>query len=166
MKSIYDETVEYIVQNQEMFYRLAYSYVRNKDEALDIVQNAICVALEKCNTIKNPSAIRTWFYRVIVNEALQHLRRNKKEISYDPQVMGEELLNEGYEDKLSEEGKEIYHKVMALPPKIKTIIVLRFYEELSLKEIADITQENLNTVKTRLYRGLSELGKTLKEELA
>ena len=77
-----------------------------------------------------------------------------------------ELLNAGYEDKVSEEGKEIYQKVMALPPKIKTIIVLRFYEDLSLKEIAEITQENLNTVKTRLYRGLAELGKTLKEELA
>ena len=166
VKSIYDETVDYIVQNQEMFYRLAYSYVQNKDSALDVVQNAICVALEKCDTIKNPAAIRTWFYRVIVNEALQYLRSHKKEITYDPQIMGEELLKETYEENFETEGNELYQKVMALPPKIKTVIVLRFYEELSLKEIAEITGENLNTVKTRLYRGLAELGKNLKDEMA
>lgn len=166
MKSIYDETVDYIVHNQEMFYRLAYSYVQNKDSALDVVQNAICVALEKCDTIKNPGAIRTWFYRVIVNEALQYLRKHKREISYDPQIMGEELLKQAYEEDFDGGGKELYQKVMALPPKIKTIIVLRFYEDLSLKEIAEITQENLNTVKTRLYRGLAELGKNLKDEMA
>ncbi|MBR5579547.1 MAG: sigma-70 family RNA polymerase sigma factor [Lachnospiraceae bacterium] len=164
VKSIYDETVDYIVKNQEMFYRLAYSYVQNKESALDVVQNAICVALEKCDTIRNPAAIRTWFYRVIVNEALQYLRSHKREISYDPQVMGEELLKQSYEEKFGMEENEIYQKVLALPPKIKTIVVLRFYEDLSLKEIAEITQENLNTVKTRLYRGLAELGKHFKEE--
>lgn len=166
MKSIYDETVDYIINNQEMFYRLAYSYVQNKENALDVVQNAICIALEKCDTIKNPAAIRTWFYRVIVNEALQYLRSHKKEISYDPLVLGEEFLKQGYEEKFGTEGNEIYQKVMALPPKIKTIIVLRFYEDLSLKEIAEITRENLSTVKSRLYRGLTELGKNLTEELA
>lgn len=159
MNSIYDQTVEYIISNQEMFYRLAYSYVQNKENALDVVQNAICTALEKCNTIKNPSALRTWFYRVIVNEALQYLRQHKREIACDPHEMKEE----SYEDKWEEDGKELYQKVMELPEKYKTIIVLRFYEELSLKEIAEVTGENISTVKSRLYRALKELGKSVQE---
>lgn len=159
MNSIYDQTVEYIISNQEMFYRLAYSYVQNKENALDVVQNAICTALEKCNTIKNPSALRTWFYRVIVNEALQYLRQHKREITCDPHEMKEE----SYEDKWEEDGKELYQKVMELPEKYKTIIVLRFYEELSLKEIAEVTGENISTVKSRLYRALKELGKSVQE---
>lgn len=159
MNSIYDQTVEYIISNQEMFYRLAYSYVQNKENALDVVQNAICTALEKCNTIKNPSALRTWFYRVIVNEALQYLRQHKREIACDPHEMKEE----SYEDKWEEDGKELYQKVMELPEKYKTIIVLRFYEELSLKEISEVTGENISTVKSRLYRALKELGKSVQE---
>ena len=76
---LYDLTVSYILESQEKFYRLAYSYVRNKESALDIVQNSICTALEKCYTIKNPQAIKTWLYKIIVNEALRHIKASKKE---------------------------------------------------------------------------------------
>ena len=54
-KDLYDLTVSYILESQEKFYRLAYSYVRNKERALDVVQNSICTALEKCYTIKSTS---------------------------------------------------------------------------------------------------------------
>ena len=87
MNSVYDQTVEYILDNQEKMYRLAYSYVQNKENALDVVQNAICTALEKCDSIRNPEALRTWIYRVVVNEALQLLRKGKREISWDPGTM-------------------------------------------------------------------------------
>ena len=60
-----------------------------------------------------------------------------------------------------EDAQEIYTKVQKLPTPIKTIIILRFYEELSLKEIAQVTGLNINTVKSRLYRGLADLGKTV-----
>ena len=157
MKSVYDQTVEYILDNQEKMYRLAYSYVQNKENALDVVQNAICTALEKCDSIRNPEALRTWIYRVVVNEALQLLRKGKREISWDPGTMPEDT----YWEAPVEEVQEVYAQVQKLPPPIKTIIVLRFYEELSLKEIAQVTGLNINTVKSRLYRGLADLGKAI-----
>ena len=157
VNSIYEQTVEYILDNQERMYRLAYSYVQNKEDALDAVQNAICTALEKCNSIRNPDALKTWLYRVVVNEALQLLRKGKKEISWDPVDMPEEA----YWDMPMEDAQEIYTKVQKLPTPIKTIIILRFYEELSRKESAQVTGLNINTVKSRLYRGLADLGKTV-----
>lgn len=157
MNSVYDQTVEYILDNQEKMYRLAYSYVQNKENALDVVQNAICTALEKCDSIRNPDALRTWIYRVVVNEALQLLRKGKREVSWDPQIMPEDV----YWEAPVEEVQEVYAQVQKLPPPIKTIILLRFYEELSLKEIAQVTGLNINTVKSRLYRGLADLGKTI-----
>ena len=72
-QDIYDLTVAYILENQEKFYRLAYSYVQDRDSALDVVQNSICQALEKCWGLRNPAAMKTWFYRIVVNEALQYL---------------------------------------------------------------------------------------------
>ncbi|MGN0305789.1 MAG: RNA polymerase sigma factor, partial [Lachnospiraceae bacterium] len=118
---------------------------------------AICTALEKCDSIRNPDALRTWIYRVVVNEALQLLRKGKREVSWDPQIMPEDV----YWEAPVEEVQEVYAQVQKLPPPIKTIILLRFYEELSLKEIAQVTGLNINTVKSRLYRGLADLGKTI-----
>lgn len=157
MKNIYEQTVEYILSNQEKMYRLAYSYVRNKEDALDIVQNAICTALEKCDSIRNPDAIKTWVYRVVVNEALQLIRKGKWETAWDPATLPEEA----YWDTEAGDAEELYEQIQKLPPQVKTIIILRFYEELSLKEIAEVTGLNVNTVKSRLYRGLADLGKSI-----
>ena len=68
----YDRIVAYILENQNKLYRLAYYYVNQKEPALDIVQNAIVKALENCGSLKNPDAVNTWMYRIVVNEALTY----------------------------------------------------------------------------------------------
>ena len=65
----------YLVENQARFYRLAYSYLHDREEALDAVQTAVCKALEKQDSLKDAGAMRTWFYRILVNvctDALRH----------------------------------------------------------------------------------------------
>ena len=69
-----EEIIGYLLTNQEKFYRLAFSYVHNPDAALDVVQNAIVKALEHYNSIRNIKYIKTWFYRVLVNECLTALQ--------------------------------------------------------------------------------------------
>ena len=73
---------EYITQNQQAFYRLAYSYTKNSDAALDVVQDAIVKGIEKLHTLRNPAYMKTWFYRILVNEGLNYLR-GKKVVSLD-----------------------------------------------------------------------------------
>ena len=105
--------------------------------------------------------MRAWFYRILINICTDVLRRRKLVTLIPP-----EALDAGsYEDPLPSDGT-LAERVNALPPEIQTIIKLRFYEELSLKEISMVTGCNLSTVKTRLYSGLKKLRIELKGDLA
>lgn len=157
-QDLYDYIVAYIVENQNKFYRLAYSYVRNREDALDVVQNAVCKALENYGGIRNEGAVNTWFYRILVNESLLFIKERKR------MTLGETDQEEAhYEEKGFEIQDDLYDSINRLDGDTQTIIKLRFFEELSLKEIAQITEMNLNTVKARLYRGLRQLKVNIQE---
>ncbi len=78
--------ISYILENQDKFYRLAYSYVHQKEAALDIVQNAVVKALEHWQDIRQVAHIKTWFYRILVNESLQYLKKTEKELLWEDEV--------------------------------------------------------------------------------
>lgn len=157
-QDLYDYIVAYIVENQNKFYRLAYSYVRNREDALDVVQNAVCKALENYGGIRNEGAVNTWFYRILVNESLLFIKERKR------MTLGETDQEEAhYEEKGFEIQDDLYDSINRLDGDTQTIIKLRFFEELSLKEIAQIMEMNLNTVKARLYRGLRQLKVNIQE---
>ena len=154
-----EQIVSYLLENQDKFYRLAFSYVHNADAALDIVQNAIVKALEHYTSIRNTDYVKTWFYRVLVNECLTALQKGKREYSYEP----------GDLQRIQDtpvQAMEIYEQVQKLPEKMKTVVVLRFYEDFSLAEIAKVTGAKLSTVKYRLYSALKQIKMTYEEGLA
>lgn len=159
-QAVYERLVEYIVENQDRFYRLAYSYTRQKQDALDIVQSAVCKALQEYESIRNAEAVKTWFYRILVNECLTALKKRSK-IVLSADYPKQEAV---YYEKGYEEGENIEELLDGLESDVSQIIRLRFFEEMSLKEISDITGLNLNTVKTKLYRGLKELKENIEEE--
>ena len=146
------QLTDYLVTDQARFYRLAYSYLKDREEALDAVQTAVCRALEKQHELKDSEALRAWFYHILVNVCMDVLRRRKRVML----VLPEALDTGSYEDPMPSDGT-LAQWVDALPPEVGTIIKLRFYEDLSLKEISTVTGCNLNTVKTRLYAGLKKL---------
>ncbi len=76
----YEQIVSYIVENQEKFYRLAFRYAKNQEDALDIVQNAVCRALDHYRELRNPDAVKTWFYRILVNESLALVKQRNREM--------------------------------------------------------------------------------------
>lgn len=157
-QDLYDHIVGYIVENQNMFYRLAYSYVRDREDALDVVQSAVCKALEHYGRIRNKEAVRTWFYRILVNESLQLMKaRNRFSLT------GQEQEEGSYEEKGFEMQDDLYDEISRLDGETQTIIKLRYFEELPLKEIAQIMEMNLNTVKAKLYRGLKQLKVNIQE---
>ena len=151
-QDMYPKITAYIIENQNKFYRLAYSYVRNREDALDVVQNAVCSALEHYQTLRSQEAIRTWFYRILVNECLMILRNRKQTFTED-----ENLEEASYEDQGFERWDDLSDSIGRLEPDTQMIIKLRFFEELPLKEIAQIMEMNLSSVKAKLYRGLKWL---------
>lgn len=158
-QTLYELLVSYIVENQNKFYRVAYSYARNQEDALDIVQNAVCKALESYKNLRNADAVKTWFYRILINESLAAIKQRKKELLSDDNPQKEEA----YYEKGYEQQDDIKEELDRLEEDIQTIIRLRFFEELSLKEISEITGLNLNTMKTKLYRGLKLLRENIQE---
>lgn len=97
-QTLYDMLVAYIVQEQNKFYRLAYSYVKNQEDALDVVQNAVCRALENYDSLRDEKAVKTWFYKILVNECFALLKAKKRMVlSEDDSYWEIPYEEEGYE---------------------------------------------------------------------
>lgn len=151
--------VGYIRENQTYFYRLAYQYVGDRDLAMDLVQDAVVKALQHWESLREPEAVRSWFYRILVRERLSFLRQNRRVIYL---AEPPEQIQSSQESAL-EDREALQQAIDRLSPKLKTVVLLRFYEEMQLSEIAGITGNNLSTVKSRLYKGLKKLRESLQE---
>ena len=156
---LYEKLIRYIVENQDRFYRMAYSYTGNKEDALDAVQNAVCKALEAYESIKNADAVRTWFYRILTNECFALIKKRNKIVLFDDYGGQAEV----YCEQAYGQGEDIRKELNKLEPDTRAIIILRYFEELSLKEVSGIMNLNLSTVKTKLYRGLKTLRENIQE---
>ena len=144
---------EYVIQNRERHYRLAYSYVKNPDDALDVIQESICKAIQSAHTLKSPSFIKTWYYRIVVNTALDLLRKQKKLVLTDEEPF--EALHPVADEPLQD--YDLHQALDRLPGHYKTIVALRYFEDMTLDDIAEVTGIPLSTVKTRLYKSLKML---------
>lgn len=152
-RKVDDLVANYIIDNREYYYRLAYSYVKNQEDALDIVQESICKALDSKSKIKNVDGIKTWFYRIVVNCSIDFIRKNKRVLYVEDSLLeiNGEKKTDVYEDL------DLKNAIDKLPTINKTIVILRYFEDMKLEEIAEILDENINTVKTKLYKSLKIL---------
>ena len=147
-----EETLtSFLIETQARSYRLAYSVLHNREEALDAVQAAVCRALERQDSLRDPGAVKTWFTRILMNACQDTLRQRGRVVPFPEE--GPELGREDPEPA----DDTLARRVNALPAEVGTVIKLRFYEELTLKEIGEVTGQNISTVKSRLYAGLRKL---------
>lgn len=143
-----------ILEQYNQYYRLAYSYVHNEADACDIVQNGAYKALRNCQTLRNQEYVKTWVYRIILNEIFRFLKQPKLG-SYED-VQGEMENPEEYSE-VACHSIDLQRALDALPEQDKAVIVMKYFEDKKLEEIADILNENLSTIKSRLYRSLKKL---------
>ena len=155
-----ERITEYILNNQARFYRFTYSYTRDRESALDIVQNAVCKAVDKYTCIRDKNKINSWFFKVLLNEIYAFQNKNKREIPTSDELIPEKV----YTEKAFNKDDALYNSINKLPEELKTIIILRYFEDLPLNNISLITKTNLNTVKTRLYSALKKLRLIYEEE--
>ena len=134
----------YHPKTNRAFYRLAYSYTKNSDAALDVVQDAIVKGIEKLHTLRNPAYMKTWFYRILVNEGPQLPAREKGGFARRICGIPPSPLRE---DRDVAQDVDLYNAVQRLEPKLRTVVILRFFEDMKLEDIASITGDPLSTVK-------------------
>ena len=150
--------IDYIQNNQDKLYRVAFSYSKNEESALDILQESIEKALKNINKLRKVEYVKTWFYRILINESLQYTKKNRRIITCQ---LEEIEKNIEWNEEIKTEDIEIYKHIQSLNDKLKTVIILRFFEDMKIEEIAKATKTNVSTVKSRLYKGLSELKKLI-----
>ena len=143
-----------LLENYESYYRLAFSYVHQEADAMDIVQEGACKAMAKARSLREERFAGTWIYRIMINTAKDYLKRYEKE----REILREDMIASPEQGEVDPELQEALDR---LSVQEKTLIILRFYEDKPLSEIAEILQENLSTVKSRPYRTLDKLRREL-----
>lgn len=151
-KNLRQKVEEKLLASYESMYRIAFSYVKNEDDALDVVQESAYKAMKNAKKVKKEEYIETWIYRIVMNSAIDFLKRNKRETATEQM---EELYHMGSRDHYTD--FDTIQALDILNDKERAVIVLRFFEEKKLGEIAAILDINQNTVKSVLYRSLQKL---------
>ena len=116
---------------------------------MDVVQESACKAIIQCKKLKDTTKLLPWLCRIVVNTSLDLLRNQIKE------QPAEELPEAAAEDKYEE--LDLKKALNRLEPENRTVIILRYFEDMKIEDIALVVDENVNTVKTRLYRSLKKL---------
>ncbi|MDM5322083.1 RNA polymerase sigma factor [Bacillus altitudinis] len=159
-RKIENQFADYVMEHKHSFYRLSYSYVKNQEDAMDVVQEAIHKALKSVHRLEDTTKMHSWFYKIVVNAALDFLRKKKRVQVTDDDTL--EFLSQGESDVY--EDQDVRRAIEDLPDMYRVIIILRFFEDLKLEDIAHILEENENTIKTRLYKALRLLKVELSQE--
>jgi RNA polymerase sigma-70 factor (ECF subfamily) len=151
--------------------RLAQSVVHNEEDALDVVQEALVKVYKGLNSFRSSSTLYTWLYRVVMNHAIDLVRRRGKvsfESTADMVYELPDTVDTSRPDKESlrtELRQMIFAAVDKLPEKQRSVILLREVEGLSYREIADVIGCSEGTVMSRLYYGREQLRKMLEPYL-
>ncbi|MDN7227417.1 sigma-70 family RNA polymerase sigma factor [Planococcus sp. N064] len=140
-------------------YRMAITYVKNEEDALEIFQQTVLQAIESVHQVKEPAYFSTWLTRICINKALAVLKRNKKLV-----VMDEVEERRAANDTSAEIAQQldVANALGLLPEKYKTALMLRYYQDFTVKQIAEVMNCPEGTIKTIIHRGLALLKKDLK----
>lgn len=158
---------------KDKVFQLCYRMLGDRHEAEDIAQEAFLRAYVNIHTFQMNRKFSTWLYRIATNLCIDRMRKKKPDYFLDAEVAGTEGLDMysqlPSDTKLPEEElvnlelkERIEVEIQKLPDKYRSVIVLKYIEDLSLKEISDILHLPLGTVKTRIHRGRDALRKSLR----
>ena len=140
-----------IIENTQSMYRVAFGILKNDEEIYDAISNTTIIVFEKIYTLKKEEFFKTWLIRILINECYKIYNQNKK-IVYLENLNQESIA---YNDKYS--NFELKNYIKKLDPDFKEIVMLYYFEDFSVKDIAKILKIPEGTVKSRLSRAGKEL---------
>ena len=159
---------EIVKRYEEKLRRYALVFVHDTDKADDVLQNTFLKAFINLKSFNTKKKFSSWIYRILHNEAINNIKKYKKEVSIDsiPEIKDMVSEKDSPEDDL--EKKEIREimkrKLDKLPLKYSEPLALFYLEERSYEEIGDIMRLPVGTVGTRINRGKAQLKKSLNNE--
>lgn len=166
---------ELVNMYQDKIYHLAYRMLNFSSEAEDVVQDTFLRVYMNLDRYDENQKFSTWIYRIATNLCIDRLRKRKPNYSLDAEMPDGEgsdwysLLKSDQETPeeeivLSETQGQIRQAISGLPEKYKSVVVLRYFHDMSLQEIGEVLNMPVTTVKTRVHRGREFLRKKLEPE--
>jgi len=161
---------------QDKLFHMSYRMLNSRQEAEDVVQDTFLRVYKNLDRYDLSMKFSTWIYRIATNLCIDRLRRRRPTYSLDAESSEHEGLD-GYSmlpsDNITPESEliitdtqRIIREAMeGLPPKYKSIMILRYIRDLSLQEISEIVDMPVTTIKTRVHRGRDLLRKKLDHRL-
>jgi RNA polymerase sigma-70 factor (ECF subfamily) len=163
--SAFDEIVD---KYRRQVYRLAYGFTHNREDAYDISQEVFIKVFKSLGNLRKASTFNRWLRQIAINTCIDHLRKRPDEkVLDDLSKMNHEHARGVYSElpdshmAVSELQDMIHKAVDKLPEMQRTVFVLRHYEDLSLKEMAQTLKCPLGTVKANLFHATQRLRKLL-----
>lgn len=145
---------------QSGIYALAYSVLQNDEDAKDAIQDTLFKAYSNLDSLRDRKKFKPWIMKILANTAYEMLRRRKNYEYLDWQVDDSVLTDDDDIDtKLS-----LWEAVQALKMPYRSVIVLFYYEDLSINEISGITGSKPSAIKKQLSRAREQLRKQLQKE--
>ena len=139
----------------DKLYKIAFMYMKNEDDALDCVHDSIVKAIQGLDKLKEPRYFSTWIIRITINVCKDNLRKAQK---ISPRDTAE------FEDKLActgnisiEENIDLYSALNNLKEDEKELIAMRYMDDMSTRDIAQVTEAPLGTVRSKLSRTIKKL---------
>ncbi|MEO4054795.1 sigma-70 family RNA polymerase sigma factor [Solibacillus sp. CAU 1738] len=150
------EILQLLKQNEERLYRIAYSYLRNEQDALDAYQELTYRVLKNLHKLREPDYIGTWLVRVLINICLD-MKKKQRNI-----VVSDNLTEQATVDNHTFEMSDV---IAQLPIEEQELIYLKYFQDLKNKDIA--LRQNIpeGTVKSRLHATLKRLRILLKGDM-
>lgn len=131
-------------------YRLSYSILKNEEDAKDAVQEAIYNAYKKLETLKDKRKFKSWIYKIVTNTSFEILRNKKNYIDIEQENIAAEKID-------IDTNLTLWKAVQGLEQPYRTTITLFYYEDMSIKEISEITGSKVDAIKKQLSRGRDKI---------
>ncbi|UTR12721.1 sigma-70 family RNA polymerase sigma factor [Evansella sp. LMS18] len=145
---------ELLFKEEKMLYYKALSYVGNKEDALDAIQETACNAFLAIGKLRNPEYFSTWLFRILIRECYRLLKARDQMMPYEESELLKRL------DRKQDEETDSFHLSEALSrlnSSYQICLILFYYHDLSVKDIAEVTDKPVSTVKTNLRRARKKL---------
>ncbi|WP_121615455.1 sigma-70 family RNA polymerase sigma factor [Virgibacillus halodenitrificans] len=152
-----EEAFESLIKEEgDKMYKTAFLYVRNKDDALDVVQETVTKAFISIHQLKKPELFSAWLMKILIHTAYDLLHKKNKVVLTDnfSSFKGEQRV--GHEEKL-----DLLSAISKLTHNYKTVIILFYFQDQSIKSISESMDKPEGTIKTYLHRAKSEIKKLL-----
>lgn len=156
-KQAFEQLLKY---ESEKLYKIAYLHMRNKEDALDVLQEATYKAYISIHQIKSPIYFSTWLVKILIRTAYKELERKKKVI----QLPQETILFLLESNKVTDPSIDLSEALDSLSVDYRNVITLFYYFDLPIRTIATVLNKPEATVKTYLRRAKLELRKTIGDE--